>query len=267
MILAFFAASDGIVNFNLGQRFIKEVQVMEVEILYTFQMMMENVHGETYSLMLDNLITDKREKDMLFQAIETIPTVKKMADWAFKWVDSSESFSHRLVAFAIVEGVFFSGAFASIFWFKKYKNKGKMFLKGLTKSNEFIARDEGLHTDTACYLYKNHINNKLTQEQVYDIIEEAILISQEFMNDSLRVDLLGMSSTSMNNYIEYIGDRLLLSLGYSKKYNKENPFKFMETIGLFGKTNFFEMRPTEYQDAHIMNEEGADNYFDFDDSF
>jgi len=266
MILAFFAASDGIVNFNLSDRFLKDIQIMEGQIAYIFQMMMENIHGEVYSLMLDNLIDDVEERDRLFKAIETVPSVKKMADWAFKWINSSKSFAYRVIAFAIVEGVFFSGAFAAIFWFKKYKNKGKMFLKGLIKSNEFIARDEGLHTEFACELYSN-LKHKLPKKEIYDIMDGGVKVSQNFMEEALPLDLLGMSSGSMNNYIEYIGDRLLVSLGYSKKYNKENPFKFMETIGLPGKTNFFEMRPTEYQDAHVFNKDSSSNYFDLDDSF
>jgi len=265
MILAFFAASDGIVNFNLSTRFTKDVKIMEAQIAYTFQMMIENIHGEAYSLMLDNIIKDPEEQNTLFNAIETVPSVKKMADWAFKWIDSSESFAHRVIAFAIIEGVFFSGAFAAIFWFKKYKNKGDMFLKGITKSNEFIARDEGLHCDFACMLY-SHLSNKLPTEEVTNIMKDAVFVSQNFMKEALPYELLGMSSTSMNNYIEYIGDRLLVALNYPKLFNKKNPFKFMETIGLPGKTNFFEMRPTEYQDAHVFNK-GSQNYFVLDDDF
>lgn len=265
MILAFFAASDGIVNFNLGERFTKDVQVVEAQIVYAFQMMMENIHGECYSLMLDNIIKDNEERDFLFNAIENIPSVKKMADWAFKWIESSDSFAHRVVAFAIVEGVFFSGAFAAIFWFKKYKNKGKLFLKGLTKSNEFIARDEGLHCDFACLVYA-HLVNKLQVETVYSIMDEAVEISKNFMDDALPYKLLGMNAESMADYIKYIGDRLLVALGYKKKYNTTNPFKFMETIGLPGKGNFFEVRGTEYQDAHVGNT-NAHNYFVLDDNF
>ena len=266
MILAFFAASDGIVNFNLAERFTKDVKVMEAQITYAFQMMMENQHGETYSLMLDNIITDVNEKKKLFNAIETIPAVKKMADWAFKWIQSSKSFAHRCVAFAAIEGIFFSGAFAAIFWFKKFKNKGKMFLKGLVKSNEFIARDEGLHCDFACLLYSK-LKYRLSNKEINNIITEAVEISQEFMNDSLPYELLGMNKDKMAEYIEYIGDRLLLALGYSKIYNKSNPFKFMETIGLQGKTNFFEMRPTEYQDAHVFNVDSNKDYYEFGDDF
>lgn len=265
MILAFFAASDGIVNFNLAERFTKDVQVIEAQIVYAFQMMMENIHGECYSLMLDNIIKDNAEREFLFNAIETIPSVKDMAEWAFKWIESSDSFANRLVAFAIVEGVFFSGAFAAIFWFKKYKNKGKMFLQGLTKSNEFIARDEGMHCDFACLLY-SYLEKKLPSETVYSIMDEAVEISKRFMDDALPYKLLGMNAESMAEYIKYIGDRLLVSMNYNKKYNTKNPFKFMETIGLPGKTNFFEMRPTEYQDAHVGNV-NAHNYFVLDDKF
>jgi len=265
MILAFFAASDGIVNFNLSERFTKDIKVMEAQVVYAFQMMMENIHGEAYSLMLDNIIKDKNEREYMFNAIENIPSVKAMADWAFKWIDSSASFAHRVVAFAIVEGVFFSGAFAAIFWFKKYKNKGKMFLAGLTKSNEFIARDEGMHTDFACLLY-SYLDKKLPEEVVYNIMDEAVGIAKKFMDDALPYKLLGMNANSMGTYKEYIADRLLISLGYKKKYNVTNPFKFMETIGLPGKTNFFEMRPTEYQDAHVNNSNRGD-YFILDDKF
>lgn len=252
MILAFFAASDGIINFNLGERFLKDIKIMEGQILYTFQMMMENVHGETYSLMLDNIIKEEDERERLFNAIETVPSVKKMADWAFKWTNSSKSFAHRLIAFAIVEGVFFSGAFAAIFWFKLYKNRGKNFLQGLTKSNEFIARDEGMHCDSACLLYE-HIKNRVHKNEVYEIMDEATEISSEFMKDALPCGLIGMNEEKMKTYIKYIGDRLLVALKYPKKYNKKNPFTFMETIGMPGKGNFFEVTPTAYQKAEIFN--------------
>ena len=251
-ILAFFAASDGIVNLNIGERFSREIQNMEASICYDFQKMMENIHGEVYSLMLDNVVDDPKEKDFLFNAIQNIPTVKKMADWAFKWIESDLSFAYRVVAFALVEGVFFSGAFASIFWFKKYKNRGRLFFEGLVKSNEFIARDEGMHCDFACLLYKK-LDKKLPVNDVYMITQEAVEIATEFTNDSLKVNLIGMNSEMMAEYIQYIADRLLVSLGYGKMYNKKNPFRFMDTIGLFGKTNFFESRPTEYQDANVMN--------------
>ena len=258
MILAFFAASDGIVNFNLSERFIKEVQITEAIFAYQFQTMMENIHSTVYSLMLDNIVRDEERRNMLFNAIETIPAVKLMADWAFKWVASSESFAHRIVAFAIVEGVFFSGAFAAIYWIKKYKNnnannsKSSSFMKGLTKSNKFIARDEGLHCIFACELYKLVVN-KLSQQEINAIMDEAIKIAQNFMIDAIPVRLIGMNNELMANYIEYIGDRLLSMLGYKKMYHKKNPFKFMETIGLNCKANFFEEREDAYQNANINN--------------
>lgn len=257
MILAFFAASDGIVNFNLGERFIREIQNTEIIFTYQFQAMMENIHSETYSLMLDNIVKDPTKKEYLFNAIQNVESVKLMADWAFKWIESSASFAHRVVAFAVIEGVFFSGAFAAIFWIKKFKNKssqanGKPFMDGLIKSNKFISRDEGLHTQTACDVYAL-LNKKLSSNEINEIIREGVDIAKVFYTDALPVKLIGMNSETMCDYIEYIADRLLIMLGHKKIYNKTNPFKFMETIGLNDKTNFFETRPTEYQDAHIMN--------------
>lgn len=258
MILAFFAASDGIVNFNLSERFVKEVQNTEILFAYRFQAMMEDIHSHTYSLMLDNIVRDQKRKEYLFNAINTVESVKLMADWAFKWIESSKSFAHRIVAFAIVEGVFFSGAFASIFWIKKYKNKAKNntkskpFMDGLIKSNKFIARDEGLHANCACDIY-SLLNNKLPASEINEIMKDGVNIAKKFMTDALPVKLIGMNSESMCNYIEYIGDRLLVLLGNKKIYNKSNPFKFMESIGLNDKTNFFETRPHEYQDSNIMN--------------
>lgn len=259
MILAFFAASDGIVNFNLGERFTREVKVTEALICYQYQMMMENIHGEVYSMMLENIVRDPQRKQHLFNAIETIPAVKMMADWAFAWIESEKSFAHRIVAFAIVEGIFFSGAFASIFWLKKYKNNkssesgGKQFLHGLIQSNKFIARDEGMHTDFACLLYR-YVNNKLSFNEIKQMIEEAVNIAQNFMTVSLPVRLIGMNSEHMCDYIEYVADRLLVSLNYQKMYNKQNPFSFMKTIGCTDKTSFIEIRPHEYQDAHVFNQ-------------
>lgn len=249
MILAFFASSDGIINFNLSERFLKDVQIMEANICYTFQMMMENIHSEVYSLMLDNLIKDKDEKAHLFKSIETIPSIKRIADWSFKWIKSEKSFAHRVIAFAVIEGILFSGTFASIFWLKKHKSGGKLFLPGLIKSNEFISRDEGLHTLFACEIYRL-LKHKLPANEVYEIIDEGLKISQIFMNDSLPVSLIGMSSDMMNDYLAYIADRLISLLGYEKKYHTSNPFQFMETIGMLQKTNFFESRPTEYQSAY-----------------
>ena len=249
MTLAFFAASDGIVNFNLRKRFLNDIQVMEAQVVYGFQLMMESVHGEVYSKMLDNLIKDVDEKNNLFNAISTFPTVKKMADWAFKWIESTNSFAYRVVAFAIVEGIFFSGSFASIFWIKKYRNQGRSFLQGLTKSNEFISRDEGMHTDFACLLYSK-LNKKLKQNDIYEIIKDAVAVSQEFMTESIPCKFIGMNVIMMNHYIEYVADRLIVSLGYTKLYHTINPFTFMETIGMQGKANFFETRTTDYQMSH-----------------
>ena len=256
MILAFFAASDGIVNWNLSERFLKDVQICEARTAYIFQMMMEGIHGETYSLMLDNIVRDKTEKESLFNAITQIPSVKLMSDWALKWIESKDSFAYRLIAFALIEGVFFSGAFASIFWLKKYKGSGKQFMAGLIKSNEFISRDEGLHTDFACELYKLLIQ-KLSFDQILPIFKEGVEISKKFMNDAIPCKMIGMNSEMMNDYIEYVSDRLLVSLGYRKYYNKTNPFPFMDTIGMMQKTNFFESRPTEYQSAHVFNQSSS----------
>lgn len=261
-VLAFFAASDGIVNFNLSSRFLNDITSMEIQICYMFQMMMENVHGETYSLMLDNIISDPVEKDTLFNAIENVESVKKMADFAFEWIDSPKKFAYRVLAFVIIEGVFFSGAFAAIFWLKKQKAKGKDFMNGLTSSNDFIARDEGRHTALGVTIY-NHLLNRLPELEVYEIFNSAVEISKTFMTDAIPVKLIGMSSELMNEYIEYTADQLIVDLGYNKLFNTKNPFSFMNTIGLDSKKNFHERRPNEYQDAHIFNQASAD-YFDFD---
>jgi ribonucleoside-diphosphate reductase beta chain len=265
-VLAFFAASDGIVNFNLSSRFLQEIKIMEAIVCYTYQMTIENVHSESYSIMLDNLVKNPSEKEMLFNSIKTVESVKLLSDWAFKWIDSDKSFGHRVIAFCIVEGIFFSGAFASIFWLKRYKSSGRLFLQGLVKSNEFIARDEGLHVQFGCEIYKM-LNNKLTQKEVYEIIEEGVKVAHIFMSDALPVSLLGMNSKSMCDYIEYVADRLLIDLGYSKKYNTTNPFSFMETIGMVGKTNFFESRPTEYQSAHIFSDKIENHHEILEDDF
>ena len=249
MILAFFAASDGIVNFNLRERFLNDVKIMEAQVAYSFQMMMENIHGEVYSLMLQNIISDPVERDNLFNAITTIPSIKAMADWAFKWIESPKSFAYRLSAFAIVEGIFFSGAFATIFWLKKYRSQGKHFMNGLIKSNEFISRDEGSHTNFACEMY-SLLRHKLVSSKLYEMITEAVDISIVFTNDAIKCKLIGMNPELMAQYIKYIADRLVVSLGYTKLYNAENPFDFMETIGMMRKTNFFEHRPTEYKSAY-----------------
>lgn len=258
-VLAFFAASDGIVNFNISSRFLQEITVMEASVCYGFQMAMENVHSEVYSIMLDNLVKNTAEREMLFNSIQTVESVKSISDWAFKWINSDKSFAHRVIAFCVVEGVFFSGAFASIFWMKRYKSSGKLFLQGLVKSNEFIARDEGMHVQFGCELYRL-LNNKLSTQEVYRIIEEGVYVAKMFMTDALPVKLLGMNSESMGEYIEYVSDRLLVDLGYPKRYNRANPFSFMETIGMVGKTNFFESRPTEYQSAYVLSNTKENNH-------
>jgi ribonucleotide reductase beta subunit family protein with ferritin-like domain len=249
MILAFFAGSDGLVNLNLRKRFLNDIKIMEAQIAYSFQMMMEGIHGEVYSLMLDNIIKDPVEKETLFNAIKTIDSVKLITEWGKKWIESDNSFGYRLIAFAIVEGVFFSSAFATIFWLKKFRGGGKQFMNGLIKSNDFIARDESSHCNFACSLY-SHIVNKVPQKDVFEMFDDALSISKNFARETIKCQLLGLNSSQMEKYLEYICDRLLISLGYTKKYFAENPFDFMETIGLNKKTNFFESRPTEYQSAY-----------------
>jgi len=232
-VLAFFAASDGIVNENLAENFLSEVQYTEAKFFYGFQVMMENIHSETYSLLIDTYIKDTKEKNYLFNAIETFEPVKKKADWAMRWIDNG-SYAERLVSFAAVEGIFFSGSFCSIFWLKK-----RGLMPGLTFSNELISRDEGLHCDFACMLYNNHLVNKLTKEEVQKIIADAVEIEKEFVTESLPVRLIGMNSDLMSQYIEFVADRLLTELGNDKIYNTSNPFDFMDMINLQGKTNFF----------------------------
>jgi len=244
-ILAFFAASDGIVLENLAGRFMREIQIPEARCFYGFQQAIENIHSETYSLLIDTYIRDAREKKRLFQAIETIPCVKKKADWAVKWINSSSSFAERLVAFAAVEGIFFSGSFCAIYWLKK-----RGLMPGLTFSNELISRDEGLHCDFACLLYSKLIN-PLPKKLIYSIISEAVLYEKEFVSASLPVELIGMNSKLMAQYIEFVADRLLYALGYDKLWNAQNPFEWMEMISLEGKTNFFERRVGEYQKAGV----------------
>ena len=258
-VLAFFAASDGIVNFNISSRFLQEITVMEAIVCYGFQMAIENIHSEVYSIMLDNLVKNPTERTMLFNSIQTVDSVKMISDWAFKWIDSDKSFAHRVIAFCVIEGVFFSGAFASIFWLKRYKSSGRLFLQGLVKSNEFIARDEGMHVQFGCEMYRM-LTNKLPMTDVYHIMEEGVAVAKIFMTDALPVKLLGMSSDSMCEYIEYVADRLLVDLGYAKKYQTSNPFSFMETIGMVGKTNFFESRPTEYQSAYVLANSKENNH-------
>lgn len=263
MILAFFASADGIVNFNLGERFISEVTNSEIQMFYRYQSMMEDMHNRIYSSMLENLIKDKTKRDFLFNSIQNIPTIANMSNWAIKWISSPKSFSYRVVAFAIVEGIFFSGAFASLFWLEKYKNVNgnsqcRPFMNGLLKSNRFISRDEGLHCIFACEIY-NLLTHKLTDEQVHGIFIEGVDIAVEFMRDVLQVNLIGMNFILMEQYIKYIADRLLRLLNHTKLYNVTNPFTFMETAGLDDKSNFFETEPHEYQNANILNNVQKDN--------
>jgi ribonucleoside-diphosphate reductase beta chain len=246
MVLAFFAASDGIVLENLAERFLSEVQVPEARCFYGFQLAMENIHSETYSLLIDTYIKDAQEKNKLFHAIENFDAIKRKADWAMKWIQSDNSFAERLVAFAAVEGIFFSGSFCSIFWLKK---RGKM--PGLTFSNELISRDEGLHCDFACLLY-SMLNKKMPQKKIYEIIKDAVEIEKEFVCEALPVSLIGMNAKLMAQYIEFVADRLLVALGYDKIWKVSNPFEWMEMISLQGKTNFFEKRVGEYQKAGVM---------------
>lgn len=259
-VLAFFAASDGIVNENLAVNFMQEVQMAEARCFYGFQVMMENIHSETYSLLIDTYIKDPKQKDYLFNALETVPAVTKKGNWAIKWINS-ENFTERLIAFAAVEGIFFSGSFCSIFWLKK-----RGLMPGLTFSNELISRDEGLHCDFACLLYEKYLVNKLPEARVHEIIRDAVSIEQEFVTDALPVNLIGMNAQLMSQYIEFVADRLLVSLGYSRIYNSTNPFDFMEMISLQGKTNFFEKRVAEYQKAGVMTERDQ-NVFSLDEDF
>lgn len=255
-VLAFFAAGDGIVLENLAQRFMTEVQIPEARCFYGFQIAMENIHSETYSVLLDTYITDAEEKMHLLRAISTIPCIKKKAEWAIRWINSNDSFAERIVAFAAVEGIFFSGSFCAFFWLKK-----RGLMPGLTFSNELISRDEGLHTEFACMLYERYIVNKLPRERLLEIICGAVDVEREFVCDALPVRLLGMNMDLMSLYVEFVADRLLLSLGCEKHYNSENPFDFMEMISLQGKTNFFEKRVGEYQKANVMNSEGNARVF------
>ncbi|KAF5391179.1 hypothetical protein D9757_003128 [Collybiopsis confluens] len=245
-VLAFFAASDGIVNENLLERFSNEVQVAEARCFYGFQIMMENIHSETYSLLIDTYIKDPVQRDFLFDAIETIPCIKRKAEWALRWItDDQAAFGERLVAFAAVEGIFFSGSFASIFWMKK-----RGLMPGLAFSNELISRDEGMHTDFACLLF-SHLRRRPHPNTVEKIITEAVVIEQEFLTDALPVSLIGMNAKLMCQYIEFVADRLLVALGNKKHYNVINPFDFMDMISLQGKTNFFEKRVSDYSKAGV----------------
>lgn len=260
MILAFFAISDGIVNLNICDRFMNDVEILEAKICYSFQSMMENIHAETYSLMIEGLIKDEKEKLKLFDAINNFPCIEKKINWAKKWIDSDESYAKRLIAFAIVEGIFFSGSFCAIFWIKK-----KNLLKGLCHSNELISRDEAAHTDFACLLY-TYVVDKLTEKEVHDIFKDAVAIEKEFICESLPCEMLGMNSKLMSEYIEYVADRLLNQLEYSKIYETENPFDFMESLSVELKTNFFESRVSNYQLASVLNE-GNEEIFDATEDF
>jgi ribonucleoside-diphosphate reductase beta chain len=252
-ILAFFAASDGIVNENLAVNFMSEVQLPEARCFYGFQIMMENIHSETYALLIDTYIKDPKEKDRLFHAIDTVPAVKKKAEWALRWIDNG-TFAQRLVAFAAVEGIFFSGSFCSIFWLKK-----RGLMPGLTFSNELISRDEGLHCEFACLLYKM-LSARLSQQEVHEIISDAVQIEKEFITEALPVALIGMNAVLMQQYIEFVADRWLDELGYSKIYNASNPFDFMEMISLQGKTNFFEKRVGDYQKAGVLGNKESQSF-------
>ena len=261
-ILAFFAASDGIVNENLAENFVNEVQYSEAKFFYGFQIMMENIHSETYSLLIDTYVKDEAEKNSLFQAIEVFPAIKKKADWALRWIDS-DSFAERLIAFAAVEGIFFSGAFCSIFWLKK-----RGLMPGLTFSNELISRDEGMHCDFAVHLHNTHLVNKVPKERIREIIIDALNIEREFITESLPVSLIGMNAKLMTQYLEFVTDRLLLELNLEKEFNVSNPFDFMDMISLQGKTNFFEKRVSEYQKAGVMNQETEkEEKYSFGDDF
>ena len=257
-VLAFFAASDGIVNENLCARFATEVQLPEARCFYGFQIAMENIHSETYSLLIDTYVRDPDERARLFRAIETVPCVKKKAEWALRWIAESARFAERLVAFAVVEGIFFSGSFCAIFWLKK-----RGLMPGLTFSNELIARDEGLHCEFACLLYAK-LQEKLPDEVVHAIVRDAVAHEKEFLLEALPVDLIGMNAGTMAEYIEFVADRLLAALGAPKLYGTANPFDWMELISLQGKTNFFEKRVGEYQKAGVM---GGANEFALDSEF
>ena len=260
-VLAFFAASDGIVNENLAINFLQEVQYPEARCFYGFQIMIENIHSEMYSLLIDTYVKDPAEKDYLLRAIETIPCVTKKAKWALRWITKG-SFAERLIAFAAVEGIFFSGSFCSIFWLKK-----RGLMPGLTFSNELISRDEGLHCDFACLLYVNHLQNKLSEETIREIIVDAVVIEKEFVTDALPVKLIGMNAELMCQYIEFVADRLLVALGCIKVWNATNPFDFMELISLQGKTNFFERRVGEYQKTGVAQTNSEQNTFSLDEDF
>lgn len=261
-VLAFFAASDGIVNENLVERFCQEVQILEAKFFYGFQIAIENIHSETYSLLIDTYIKDSQKKSHLLNAIDTIPSVKKKADWALKWINDKDSpFSHRIIGFAAVEGIFFSGSFCSIFWLKK-----RGLMPGLCQSNELISRDEGMHTEFAVLMYEN-LQNKPDNSIVQQIIQEAVDIEQEFITESLSCELIGMNKMLMSQYIEYVADRLLKMFKIDPIYNTQNPFNWMEMISVQGKTNFFEKRVGEYANKANPNMKTSENEINFDTDF
>ncbi len=260
-VLAFFAASDGIVNENLAENFVREVQYTEARFFYGFQIAIENIHSETYSLLIDTYIKDPEEKDYLFHAIENMEFVRKKADWALRWIERG-SFQERLIAFAAVEGIFFSGSFCSIFWLK---HRGLM--PGLSFSNELISRDEGLHCDFACLLYNDHVVNKLPDEKVKDIISSAVELEKEFVSEALPVRLIGMNADSMCQYIEFVADRLLQALNQKPLYGSANPFPWMELISVQGKTNFFEKRVGDYQKSGVINNSSSEKSFSLEEDF
>lgn len=261
-VLAFFAASDGIVLENLAERFMAETQVPEARCFYGFQIAMENVHSETYSLLIDTYIRDPVEKTRLLHSIDTVPCIQEKANWALRWIKSQDRcFAERLIAFAAVEGIFFSGSFCAIYWLKK---RGMM--PGLTFSNELISRDEGLHTDFACLMY-NLLDYKVSRDVIYEIILDAVVIEKGFICDSLPCDLIGMNALLMQQYIEFVADRLLVALGVEKHFKSKNPFPWMEMISLQGKTNFFEKRVGDYQKAGVMSSKPESHQFTLDEDF
>ena len=259
-VIAFFAAADGIVNENLIDNFTQEVQILEAKYFYGFQIMMENIHSETYSLLIDTYIKDSVEKKFLVDSIDTIPSIKKKADWAFKWINGSAAqsdFGIRVIAFAVVEGIFFSGAFCAIFWLKK-----RGLMPGLTFSNELISKDEALHTEFAILMY-NYLVNKPNKDIILNIITEAVEIEKEFITESIPCNLIGMNAILMKQYIEYVADRLLIMLGLEKHYNAQNPFDWMVMISVEGKTNFFEKKVAEYSNTANPNSSNSGDQFKF----
>jgi ribonucleotide reductase beta subunit family protein with ferritin-like domain len=260
MVLAFFSSADTIVNINLGERFTKDVKIREAIVCYDFQKMMENIHATTYSLQIENIIKDPEEKDKLFRAVENFDCIAEKANWALQWIESEENYAHRLIAFAIMEGVFFSGSFCAIYWLKK-----RNIMPGLCNSNELIARDEGSHASFAVLLYSK-LKNKVSEQEVHQMFEEAVNIETKFICESLPCSLLGMNAELMTQYIKFVADRLLTDLGYNKIWNTTNPFDFMESISLEGKKNFFEGRPTQYQKSSVLNKT-KDEAFNFSNNF